>query len=63
MTNREAYMDDLDSLQKTIDYLMSMIPSGKTKAEIMEREKAENAAGAARATIGCMRRDYIIAEL
>ena len=62
MTNREAYMSDLDDLQKAIDCLLSMVPAGKTKYEKQIREQAENAAGAARATIGCMRRDYIIAE-
>lgn len=62
MDNREAYMSDLDDLQKAIDYLLSMVPVGKTKYEKQMREQAENAAGAARATIGCMRRDYTIAD-
>lgn len=62
MTNKEAYMSDLDNLQKAIDSLLSMVPIGKTKYEQQAREQAENAAGAARATIGCMRRDYIIKD-
>lgn len=62
MTNREAYMSDLDDLQKAIDCLLSMVPVCKTKYGKQMREQAENAAGAARATIGCMRRDYTIAE-
>ena len=50
MTNREAYMSDLDDLQKAIDCLLSMVPAGKTKYEKQMREQAENAAGSARAT-------------
>lgn len=59
MTNREAYLDDL---LKEIDQLLSAVPIGKTKMERQAREQAEEAAGRARATISCMKRDYIIAE-
>ena len=52
MTNREAYMSDLDDLQKAIDCLLSMVPVCKTKYGKQMREQAENAAGAARATGG-----------
>ena len=62
MTNREAYMLDLDDLRKEIDYLLSMVPMGKTKKELQAREQAEAAAGRARATIGCMRNDYNILD-
>lgn len=62
MTNKEAYLTDLDDLKKEIDFLLSMIPIGKTKNEIQARQTAEDAAGRARATISCMRNDYIIAE-
>ena len=59
MTNREAYLDDLDELLKEIDQLLSAVPIGKTKLEHQAREQAEDVA---RATINCMKRDYIIAE-
>lgn len=62
MTNKEAYLSDLDDLQKEIDYLLSQVPVGKTKKELQVREQAEEAANRARATIGCMRSDYIIVE-
>ena len=42
---------------------MSMVPIGKSKRELQAREQAETAAGRARATISCMRNDYIIKEL
>ena len=62
MTNQEAYMSDLDDLLKEIDQVLSVVPIGKTKMERQAREQAEEAAGRARATINCMRNDYIIAE-
>ena len=62
MTNREAYLDDLDDLLKEIDRILGAVPIGKTKLERETREQAENVAGRARATISCMKRDYIIAE-
>lgn len=33
MTNKEAYLTDLDDLKKEIDFLLSMIPVGKTKTK------------------------------
>ena len=62
MTNKEAYLSDLDDLQKLIDSLLKMVPVGKTKHEQQVREQAENIAGDARATISCMRRDYLILD-
>lgn len=62
MTSKEAYQSDLDDLQKEIDILLSLVPIGKAKNDQKIREQAEGAAGRARATIGCMRRDYIIEE-
>lgn len=62
MTNQEAYQSDLDDLMKEIDHLLSAVPVGKTKRELQAREQAEIAAGRARATIGCMRNDYNIAD-
>ena len=60
MANQEAYLSDLDDLRKEIDYLLSMVPIGKSKRELQAREQAENAAG--RATISCMRNDYFVVE-
>ena len=47
MTNREAYLDDLDELLKEIDQLLSAVPIGKTKLEHQSREQAEDVAGRA----------------
>ncbi len=63
MTNREAYLGDLDDLRKEIDYLLSLVPVGKSKKGLQVREQAEEAAGRARATINCMKNDYIVVEL
>lgn len=62
MTNQEAYINDLDDLRKEIDYLLSMVPVGKTKKELQVRKFAEDAAGRARATISCMKNDYFITD-
>lgn len=62
MTNQEAYLSDLNELREEIDHLLSLVPVGKTKRELQVREQAEEVAGRARATIGCMRSDYIIAD-
>lgn len=51
MTNQEAYLGDLDDLRKEIDYLLSLVPVGKSKRELQVREQAEEAAGRARATM------------
>lgn len=63
MTNKEAYLSDLDDLEKETARLLSLVPVGKSKREIQVREHVEEAAGMARATIACMRNDYIPAEL
>ena len=62
MTNKDAYLNDLDDLRKAIDDLLGMIPVGKNKKEVQVRNLAESVASAARATIGCMRNDYHIVE-
>lgn len=62
MANQEAYLSDLDDLLKEIGYLLSLVLVGKSKKELQAREQAEEAAGRARATIGCMRNDYIIVD-
>ena len=63
MTSKEAYMSDLDDLEKEIERLLSLVPVGKTKKELQRREQAEEAASMARATINCMKNDYIVVEL
>lgn len=62
MANQDAYLHDLSDLQKEIDHLLSLAPVGKSKRDLRAREDAEAAAGRARATIGCMRNDYIIKD-
>ena len=59
MANQDASLSDL---QKEIDHLLSLVPVGKSKRDLRAREDAEAAAGRARATIGCMRNDYIIKD-
>lgn len=62
MTNQGAYLHDLEDLRKEIDYLLSMVPIGKSKKDLQTRKNAEDAAGRARAAIACMRNDYIIKD-
>lgn len=62
MTNKEAYQSDLDDLLNEIDNLLSLVPIGNAKNVQKSREQAEEAASRARATIGCMRNDYIMME-
>ena len=62
MANQDACLHDLSDLQKEIDHLLSLVPVGKSKRDLRAREDAEAAAGRARATIGCMRNDYIIKD-
>ena len=62
MTNKEAYISDLEELEAAIAKLLQAVPTGKTKRELAVREAAENIAGAARATIACMKNDYIPVE-
>ena len=63
MTNKEAYLSDLDDLEIEIARLLSLVPVGKAKREIQTRDQAEEAASRARVTIACMRNDYIPVEL
>lgn len=62
MTNKDAYISDLEELEAAIAKLLQAVPTGKTKWELAAREAAENIAGAARATIACMKNDYIPVE-
>ena len=63
MTNREAYLSDLDDLNSEIGRILSLVPVGKTKKEKELRRLAEEAAAMARVTISCMKNDYIISEI
>lgn len=60
MTNQEAYNLDLDYLMSSINSLLAAVPVGKTRSEAHRREEADRVASLARATIQCMRNDYII---
>ena len=62
MSNKEAYISDLKELEAAIEKLLQAVPVGKKKQEIAIRETAENIAGSARATIHCMKNDYIPIE-
>ena len=62
MTNQEAYLSDLNDLRKEIDYLLSLVPVGNSKKALQAKEQAEEVAGRARATIDCMKNDYIIVD-
>ena len=63
MSNKEAYLYDLAELEQAIDDILRAVPVGKKKQEIAAREEAERIAEAAKATIACMRVDYIPVEL
>ncbi len=63
MTNQEAYNMDLDELRAAIDALLTAVPSSTKRSDAHRREEAERIAGSARATIACMRNDYIIQDI
>lgn len=63
MTNQEAYNMDLDELRAAIDALLAAVPSSATRSGTHRREEAERVASSARATIACMRNDYIIRDI
>lgn len=62
MTNKQAYLSDLSEIEMEIKNLLGMVPVGKTKKELQQREQAEEIVGRIRATIGCMKNDYIPTE-
>ena len=62
MTSKEAYNMDLDELRTAIDALLAAVPSSTKRSDAHRREEAERVASSARALIGCMSNDYIIAE-
>lgn len=62
MSNKEAYISDLEELEAAIEKLLRAVPVGKKKQELADREAAEKVAGAARATIACMKTNYIPVE-
>lgn len=53
---------DLDELSAAIDALLAAVPSSTKRSDAHRREEAERVASSARALIGCMRNDYIVAE-
>lgn len=63
MTNQEAYNMDLDELRAAIDALLAAVPVGTKRSDTHRREEAERIASSARATIACMRNDYIIRDI
>lgn len=62
MTNKEAYIIDLDDILKDAENLLRIVPVGKTKDSKRIREEAEQAYSRIKVTIGCMKNDYIILE-
>lgn len=56
MTNKDAYLEDLESLRKDTEILFGLV---STKGAIA---KAEEIANRMRVTINCMTRDYIPQE-
>lgn len=63
MTNAEAYLLDLKDLDTAVAGLLQAIPGGETKRAKAARAAAERLASDARATIACMTRDYVVADL
>lgn len=62
MTNMEAYLSDLKELEEIITALEQLVPSGTTKRARQSKSEAARIASNARATIDCMKNDYILAE-
>ena len=63
MTNAEAYLLDLKDLETAITVIMQLFPEGTTKAARQNQAAAGRLAEDALATIACMTRDYVVAEL
>ena len=63
MTNQDAYNIDSDELREAIEELLKAVPSRKKRSDIYRRETAERTASMAKATISCMRNDYIIRDI
>ncbi|NBI80057.1 hypothetical protein D3Z39_14525 [Anaerotruncus colihominis] len=62
MTNKEAYLSDLQELDDALAAILRAVPYGPTKKVKEARAEADRVADSARATIACMKRDYIIQE-
>ena len=62
MTNMEAYLSDLEELKEIITALERLIPEGTTKRARQSKGEAARIASNARATIDCMKSDYIPIE-
>lgn len=63
MTNKEAYLDDLEEIKNGVDELLRLFPVKKTKKEKEAREQAEEIASKISALVGCMKNDYIPIEM
>lgn len=62
MTNKQAYIEDLNDILKEMERMLNAVPMGKSKSEKQNRKQAEEAFERVQTTISCMKRDYIIAE-
>lgn len=62
MTSMEAYLSDLKELEEIITVLEQLVPSGTTKRARQTKGEAARITSNARATIGCMKNDYIPVE-
>jgi len=62
MTNRESFSNDLDDILEDLAALSVHYPQGATKKARKAQGDFAAAIGRIRATIGCMRNDYIISE-
>lgn len=60
--NREAFHKDLDSLLEDLSSLFAYYPLGDTSKIRKQQEGFAATVGRIRATIGCMRNEYIIPE-
>lgn len=63
MTNKEAYLSDLEELEAAFASLLRLVPSGTTKMAAKTKATAEEIENSARATIACMKHDYIPLEV
>ena len=57
MTNQEAYLEELESLRKDMEILLSLVSTKEAS------KKAEEVADRMRVTINCMARGYIPIEM
>ncbi len=63
MTNKEAYLSDLEELEAAFAAMLRLVPSGTTKKAAEVKATAEEIENSARATIACMKNDYTPLEV